>query len=144
MLLKDRWKILKISKYLTELTDIAGRSLQQGKERKPRFGAGRMEPEKEKNPKQENEELLEQSHENDSHQVEPEKEKNLQQENVDEEVEEYVDKSAFNGKLFTRQFKPTNSNDILTTGEKYKPKIRVRVQEYTNQGIRFYLVYGKI
>ena len=108
------------------------------------FGAGRVEPEKEKNPEQENEELLEQSHENDSHQVEPEKEKNPQQENgggVDEEVEEYVDRSAFNGKLFTRQFKPTNSNDILTTGEKYKPKIREKVQEYINHGIRFYLVY---
>ena len=40
------------------------------------FGAGRVEPEKEKNLRQENEELYEQRHENDSHQVEPEKEKN--------------------------------------------------------------------
>ena len=76
--------------------------------------------------------------------VEPEKEKNLQQENGgggDEEVEEYVDRSAFTGKLFTRQFKSTKSNDILTTGEKYKSKIRETVQEYINHGIRFYLVY---
>merc|ERR1712112_667623 len=35
------------------------------------FGAGRVEPEKEKNLRQENEELYEQRHENDSHQVEP-------------------------------------------------------------------------
>ena len=44
-----------------------------------------------------------------SHQVEPEKEKNLQQENdVGEENNSYVDISGFNGKLYTRQFKPTN------------------------------------
>ena len=52
------------------------------------FGAGRGEPEKEKNTWRENEELYEQRHENDSHQVEPAKEKNPQQENVGEEVEE--------------------------------------------------------
>merc|ERR1712112_799005 len=35
------------------------------------FGAGGVEPEKEKNPPQQNGELYEQRHENDSHQVEP-------------------------------------------------------------------------
>ena len=99
----------------------------------------------EKNPKQENEELLEQSHENDSHQVEPEKEKNPQPETVnqheiDNEMGEGKTKS-FKNRLFTISYQPKNSNNILTTGEKYKPKIREKVQEYINHGIRFYLVY---
>merc|ERR1712112_320511 len=64
------------------------------------FGAGRVEPEKEKNPPQENEDLLVQNQENDLHQVE---EKNPKQENVREDVEEYVDQSAFNGRLFSRR-----------------------------------------
>jgi len=41
--------MLKIPNDLTELTDIAGRKLEQGKEKKTQFGAGRLEPEKEKN-----------------------------------------------------------------------------------------------
>ena len=157
---KDRWTILKISKDLTELTDIGGRKLEKRKEQIKHFGTGEVEPEKEnidsdasgkrkssemeadgqmsaKMPKS----IIETNQQFGAGRVEPEKEKNPQQENVDEEVEEYVDISAFNGKLFTRQFKPTNSNNILTTGEKYKPKIREKFQEYINQGIRFYLVY---
>ena len=70
--------------------------------------------------------------------VEPEKEKNPQQENVDEEVE---DKYAFNGKLFTRQYKHRGSNDILKVGQQYKSKIRETVQEHIKHGIRFYIVY---
>ena len=50
------------------------------------FGAGRVEPEKEKNPQQEN--------------------------GVDDENNEYVNRSAFNGKLYARQFKPTGKKDI--------------------------------
>ena len=181
---KDRWTILKISKDLTELTDIHGRKLEKRKEQithfgvgevkhekentdsdasgkrksnemeadgqmsakmpktiietNQQFGAGRVEPEKEKNPPQENEDLLVQNQEKDSHQVEPEKEKNPQHENVDEE---YVDKSALNGKLFTRQYKHRGSNDILKVGQQYKSKIRETVQEHINHGIRFYIVY---
>ena len=56
---KDRWAILKISNDLTELTDIAGRKLEKGKEKKSQLGAGRVEPEKKKNPQPENVELLE-------------------------------------------------------------------------------------
>ena len=70
--------------------------------------------------------------------VEPEKEKNPQQENVDEEVE---DKYAFNGRLFSRQYKHRGSNDILQVGQQYKSKIRETVQEHINHGIRFYIVY---
>merc|ERR1712025_1129897 len=115
------------------------------------FGAGRVEPEKEKNPPQENEELYEQRHENDSHQVEPEKEKNPQQENEGllvqnhendgKEVVEYVDKSAFKGTLFSRQYIHRGSNDILQVGQQYKSKIKETVQEHINCGIRFYIVY---
>merc|ERR1711942_331392 len=157
---KDRWTILKISKDLTELTDIEGRKLKKRKEQithfgagevkyekenidsdasgkrksnemeadgqmsekmrksmietNQQFGAGRVEPEKEKNPPQENEDLLVQNQEKDSHQVEPEKEKNppqenegllvQNQENVGEDVEEYVDRSAFKGTLFSRRY----------------------------------------
>merc|ERR1711954_489083 len=70
--------------------------------------------------------------------VEPEKEKNPQQENVDEEVE---DKYAFNGKLFSRLYKHRGSNDILKVGQQYKSKIRETVQEHINHGIGFYIVY---
>ena len=56
----------------------------------------------------------------------------------DEEVE---DKYAFNGKLFTRQYKHRGSNDILKVGQQYKSKIRETVQEHINRGIRFYIVY---
>ena len=61
--------------------------------------------------------------------MEPETEKNPQQENwggVDEEVDEnneYVDRSAFNEKLYARQFNPTNKRDIKMAGKHYKLKI---------------------
>ena len=105
------------------------------------FGAGRVEPEKEKNPPQENEDLLVQNQEKDSHQVEPEKEKNPQHENDGKEVVEYVDKSAFKGTLFSRQYIHRGSNDILQVGQQYKSKIKETVQEHINRGIRFYIVY---
>merc|ERR1711954_58762 len=110
-----------------------------------------VEPEKEKNPPQENEGLLVQNQEKDSHQVEPEKEKNPQQENEGlivqnqendgKEVVEYVDKSAFKGTLFSRQYIHRGSNDILQVGQQYKSKIKETVQEHINRGIRFYIVY---
>ena len=112
------------------------------------FGAGRVEPKKEKNPQQENEEILEQSQENDSHQVEPEKEKNPQQENgggVDEEVDEnneYVDRSAFNEKLYARQFKPTGKKDIYMAGKQYKVKIESLIrQQIEKSAVSFFKVY---
>merc|ERR1711954_499954 len=115
------------------------------------FGAGRVEPEKEKNPPQENEGLLLQNQEKDSHHVEPEKEKNppqeneglivQNQENDGKEVVEYVNKSAFKGTLFSRQYIHRGSNDILQVGQQYKSKIKETVQEHINRGIRFYIVY---
>merc|ERR1711954_244770 len=167
---KDRWTIFKISKDLTELTDIEGRRLEKGKEQithfgarevehekenidsdasgkrkssemeadgqtsakmsttmietNQQFGAGRVEPEKEKNPPQENDGLLLQN-----------------QENYGKEVVEYVDKSAFKGTLFSRQYIHRGSNDILQVGQQYKSKIKETVQEHINRGIRFYIVY---
>merc|ERR1712081_155560 len=44
---KDRWTILKISKDLTELTDIHGRKLEKRKELITHFGAGEVKHEKE-------------------------------------------------------------------------------------------------
>merc|ERR1712081_60000 len=44
---KDRWTILKISKDLTELTDIEGRKLEKRKEQITHFGAREVEHEKE-------------------------------------------------------------------------------------------------
>ena len=72
--------------------------------------------------------------------MEPEKEKNPQNENVDEE---YVDKSAFNGKLFTRQYKHRGSNDILQAGQQYKVRIMRLLQHYMkkNGGVTFFMVY---
>ena len=73
--------------------------------------------------------------------VEPEKEKNPPQENDGKEVVEYVDKSAFKGTLFSRQYIHRGSNDILQVGQQYKSKIKETVQEHINRGIRFYIVY---
>ena len=110
------------------------------------LGAGRVEPEKEKNPKQENEELLEQSHqhENDSHQVEPEKEKNpqpvaaKQQDGVIRKGEKTI---SFKNRLFQITYEPKNGKDIFKTGVKYKPKIKGKVQEYMDRNIQFFMVY---
>merc|ERR1711954_309938 len=167
---RDRWTILKISKDLTELTDIEGRKLKKRKEQithfgagevkhekenidsdasgkrksnemeadgqmsakmrksmietNQQFGAGRVEPEKEKNPPKENEGLVVQNRENDG-----------------KEVVEYVDNSAFKGTLFSRQYIHRGSNDILQVGQQYKSKIKETVQEHINPGIRFYIVY---
>ena len=43
----DRWVILKISKDLTELTDIEGRKLEKRKEQITHFGVGEVKHEKE-------------------------------------------------------------------------------------------------
>merc|ERR1711954_144296 len=43
---RDRWTILKISKDLTELTDIEGRKLKKRKEQITHFGAGEVKHEK--------------------------------------------------------------------------------------------------
>ena len=88
-----------------------------------------MEPEKEKNPKQENEELLEQSHqhENDSHEID------------DDMGEEKT--ISFKNRLFTISYRPKDTNDILSTGVKYKPKIRGKVEEYIDRNTQFHIVY---
>merc|ERR1711954_26586 len=154
---KDRWTILKISKDLTELTDNEGRKLEKRKEQITHFGVGEVEHEKENidsdaSRKKKSNEMEADGHMsakmgksiNETNQqfgagrVDPEKEKSPQQENVDEEVE---DKYAFNGRLFSRQYKHRGSNYILQVGQQYKSKIRETVQEHINCGIRFYIVY---
>merc|ERR1711954_322852 len=97
---KDRWTILKISKDLTELTDIEGSKLEKRKEHITHFGAGEVEHEKEnidsdasgkrkssemevdgqmsaKMPKS----MIETNQQFGAGRVEPEKEKNTRQEN---------------------------------------------------------------
>ena len=85
-----------------------------------------MKPEKEKNPKQE----IRQSHQPET----------VNQHEMDNEMGEEKTIS-FKNSLYTIRYQPENSNDILTTGVKYKPQIRAKVQEYINRNIRFYLVY---
>ena len=85
-----------------------------------------VEPEKEKNPKQENEELLEQSHENDSHQVEPEKEKNPEPEAAKQQdlvIRKDEKTISFRNRLFKISYEPENKKDISKTGKHYKPKL---------------------
>merc|ERR1711954_159366 len=65
----------------------------------------------------------------------------LNKKKVREEVEDYVDQTAFEGRLFSRRYKHRESNDILQAGQQYKSKIRETVQEHINRGIRFYIVY---
>merc|ERR1711954_120831 len=144
-------------KDIAELTNIQGRKLEKRKEQIKYFDAGDVEPEKEnidsdasrkrKSSEMEADRQMsakmgksinETNQQFDARRVEPEKEKNPQHENVDEE---YVDKYAFNGKLFSRLYKHRGSNDILKVGQQYKSKIRETVQEHINHGIRFYIVY---
>ena len=103
---KDRWTILKISNDLTELTDIAGRKLEKGKEQITQFGAGRVEHEKEKNPQPENEELLEPEQ---SHQPET-----VNQHEMDSEMGQEKTMS-FKNILFTIRYQPENNNNILAS-----------------------------
>ena len=73
--------------------------------------------------------------------VEPEKEKNQQQENEYENIE-YVDRSAFNGKLYTRQFKPTNKRDIKMTGKQYKLIVESLIRQHIKKfAVSFFMVY---
>ena len=76
--------------------------------------------------------------------VEPEKEKNPQQENDDEEVWEYVDGSSFNGKLFTRQFKPTNKRDITMAGKQYKLKIESLIRQHMEKSAVSFLWFTSV
>ena len=71
----------------------------------PQAGAGNVEPEKEKNPEVQN---------------------NL---DLPPSVEDHVDRSAFNERLFTRQYKHRGSNDILIAGQQYKERI-MRLLDY--------------
>ena len=79
-----------------------------------------MGPEKEKNPQQE----IRQSHQPET----------VNQHEMDNEMGEEKTIS-FRFSLYTIRYQPENSNDILTTGVQYKPKIRAEVQEYINSNI---------
>ena len=61
--------------------------------------------------------------------VEPEKEKNPQMEPEGDNKDEFIDKAAFNEKLFTREYKHKGSHDILLLGKKYKTKIMNKLEE---------------
>ena len=77
--------------------------------------------------------------------VEPEKEKNPQPENnvVDNVCHDHVDRSEFNERLFTRQYKHRGSNDILVAGQQYKERIMRLLDHYVeNHGsVSFFMVY---
>ena len=82
--------------------------------------------------------------------VEPEKEKNPQQENgggVDEEVDEnneYVDRSAFNEKLYARQFKPAGKKDITMAGKQYKLKIESLIRQHMEKSAVSFLWFTSV
>merc|ERR1712112_726437 len=105
-------------------TDIHGRKLEKRKEQITHFSAGEVEHEKE-------------NIDSDA----SGKRKSNEMEADGKEVVEYVDKSAFKGTLFSRQYIHRGSNDILQVGQQYKSKIKETVQEHINRGIRFYIVY---
>ena len=135
------------------------------------FGVGRVEPEKEKNPQNEqlsdkkdrkrksDESSIPQKRKNvivhtshvpqiEAGRVEPEKEKNPQHENnpiIDKQQDVIIKKrerlKTYKNTLFQITYDPHNANDILKTSEKYKPKIKGKVQEYIGKGVRFFMVY---
>ena len=55
---------------------------------------------------------------------------------------EYIDRSAFNERLFTRQFKNRGSNDIMLVGEKYKVQIMRLLEHYMKKhgALTFFIV----
>ena len=61
----------------------------------------------------------------------------------EENEDEFIDKVAFNEKLFTREYKHKGSHDILLVGKKYKTKIMNKLEDYmkNNNQLTFYMVY---
>ena len=102
-----------------------------------------MEPEKEKNPQPEDAgRVQEQDVGLDSPPVllpEQQNPEPLEPENP----EDYQDRSAFNEKLFARQYKHRGSNDILQAGQQYKVRIMRLLQHYMkeNGAVTFFMVY---
>ena len=80
-----------------------------------------------------------------SYQVEPEKEKNPENEAESqvEEQNEYKDKSAFEEKLFHREYTHRGSHDIPTVGIKYRRRIKKLLEYYMkmHKQVTFYQVY---
>ena len=75
--------------------------------------------------------------------VEPEKEKNPQPE-IEDENNEYVDRSAFNGKLYARQFKPTGKKDISMAGKQYKVKIESLIRQHMKKSAVSFLWFTSV
>ena len=75
-----------------------------------------------------------------------EKEKNPQNQDgpqIDNSEVEHVDRSAFNEKLFSRQYKHRGSNDILVAGQQYKDRIMRLLDYYMKKhgSVTFFMVY---
>ena len=89
-------------------------------ETNPQFGAGRVEPEKKKSPQPEDE-------------AEDEDEDN-----------DYVDRSAFSGKLYARQFKPAAKRDIKMTGKHHKLKIESLIRQHMEKSAVSFLWFSSV
>ena len=108
----------------------------------PQVGAGKVEPEKEKNPQPEDTgRAQEQDVGLDSPPVLLPEEQNP--EPLEPENNDYQDRTAFNERLFSRQYKHRGSNDILQAGQQYKVRMMRLLEHYMkkNGGVTFFIVY---
>merc|ERR1712082_32411 len=64
-------------------------------------------------------------------------------EQLEPENNDYQDRTAFNERLFSRQYKHRGSNDILQAGQQYKVRINRLLQHYINNNcaVTFFMVY---
>ena len=107
------------------------------------FGAGnkagpshQVEPEKEKNPQQ-----VEPEKEKNPQQVEPEKDSDEVEPQAETDKEQGEETISFKNRLYTITFEPSNARDINRTGEKYKSRIKAKVQSHMHRNITFHLRY---
>ena len=102
------------------------------------FGAGKQKPENENNPQPENVGGVQQQDVDNT--------EGAQQHEVDNELgdenDDYVDRFAFNEKLYARQFKPAGKRDKTMAGKQYKLKIESLIRQHMEKSaVSFFMVY---
>ena len=109
------------------------------------FGAGRgeaeknpkqVEPEKEKNPQQ-----GESEKEKNPQQMEPERDSDEVEQQAETDKEQGEETKSFKNRFYTITFEPSNTRDINRTWEKYKSRIKAKVESNMHRNITFDLVY---
>ena len=98
------------------------------------FGAGRGEAEK-------NKKQVESERGKNPQQVENESDSDEVEQQAESDKEQGEESKSFKNRLYTITFEPNNTTDINRTGEKYKSRIKAKVQSNMHRNITFDLRY---